>query len=509
MKNIVLLSDGTGNGAAKRHKTNVWRLYQALDLDDPDKQLAFYDDGVGTQQFLPFKLLSGAFGWGLQRNVLELYMALCRTFEEGDKVYLFGFSRGAFTVRMLAGLIACRGLTKYKNEDDLRRAARKQFIAYRSRYERGYVHRFWRVLSRRIDQRGLNERTVHPEIEFIGAWDTVDAYGFPVYELVWLWDRLIWPLRFADQKLSPKVRRACQALSIDDERASFWPVLWNECESARDERRDADCSRGKDSADGGSRTNIEQVWFAGVHADVGGGYPRSELALVTLDWMISKVEARSRYASGLRFVSKLRKDYSRRANCQGVQHDSRSGVRAYYRYKPRNIAKLCREQGATPKVHCSVLERVRKKIAAYAPTALPREPSVVDSQDKETNDDRTYDVGEMEMARAFVRRRRWLYAAFVMATLTFLLLPLFLPGTTGGSCSGWTCVAGIPFRLAACFLPDCVQPWVAGWIGLVENPWGLTWIAVTALVLRQLKAKWFLATRGHAIAAWVGSEEEE
>ena len=75
-KNIVLLSDGTGNSAAKRHKTNVWRLYQALDLSEPAKQVAFYDDGVGIQEFLPVKLLGGAFGWGLQRNVLELYMAL-------------------------------------------------------------------------------------------------------------------------------------------------------------------------------------------------------------------------------------------------------------------------------------------------------------------------------------------------------------------------------------------------------------------------------------------------
>lgn len=77
MKKIVLLSDGTGNGAAKRHKTNVWRLYHALDLHRGD-QIAMYDDGVGSQQFLPFKLLGGAFGWGLKRNVIELYEFLCR-----------------------------------------------------------------------------------------------------------------------------------------------------------------------------------------------------------------------------------------------------------------------------------------------------------------------------------------------------------------------------------------------------------------------------------------------
>ena len=115
MKNIILLSDGTGNSAAKRNKTNVWRLYSALDLHRKD-QVAMYDDGVGSQQFLLFRLLGGAFGWGLKRNVIELYKFLCRNYEADDTnerkqtIYLFGFSRGAFTVRMLAGLIAECGL---------------------------------------------------------------------------------------------------------------------------------------------------------------------------------------------------------------------------------------------------------------------------------------------------------------------------------------------------------------------------------------------------------------
>ena len=98
MKKIVLLSDGTGNGSAKRHKTNVWRLYNALDLHRAD-QIAMYDDGVGSQEFLLFKLLGGAFGFGLKKNVLELYKFLCRNYsaddenQAHDKIYLFGFSR--------------------------------------------------------------------------------------------------------------------------------------------------------------------------------------------------------------------------------------------------------------------------------------------------------------------------------------------------------------------------------------------------------------------------------
>lgn len=105
-KNIILLSDGTGNGAAKRNKTNVRRLYEALDLHRVD-QVAFYDDGVGSQEFLPLKIIGGAVGWGLKRNVRELYKFLCRNYREGDRIYLFGFSRGAFTV--------CAGLYEKRN----------------------------------------------------------------------------------------------------------------------------------------------------------------------------------------------------------------------------------------------------------------------------------------------------------------------------------------------------------------------------------------------------------
>jgi len=304
-------------------------------------------------------------------------------YEEGDRIYLFGFSRGAFTVRMLAGLIACRGVcTAYNDEDDLRKRARQQFIAYRSRYKRGLVHRLWRMLRGRGDTQQLNERKVIDKIEFIGAWDTVDAYGFPVYELVWLWDLLIWPLRFVDQRLSQKVKRACHALSIDDERASFWPVLWDEAgPEACGREGEGNPQQGDDREGEGRKPRIEQVWFAGVHSDVGGGYARSELALGSLDWMISKVEARSVNDPRLRFVSRIRKDYAQRANCHGAQHDSRSGLRAYYRYRPRHIRQLCCEQGiARPQVHCSVLKRVRKKIVAYAPTALPNTRDVVDDQ---------------------------------------------------------------------------------------------------------------------------------
>jgi hypothetical protein len=108
-RNIVLLSDGTGNSSAKLMKTNVWRMYEAVDLTKGD-QLALYDNGVGTSSFKPLAILGGALGWGLKRNVRTLYMFACANYQPGDRIFAFGFSRGAFTIRVLMGLIADQGL---------------------------------------------------------------------------------------------------------------------------------------------------------------------------------------------------------------------------------------------------------------------------------------------------------------------------------------------------------------------------------------------------------------
>jgi uncharacterized protein (DUF2235 family) len=97
MKNIVILSDGTGNAAAKVWRTNVWRTFEAIDLSQPD-QVALYDDGVGTSSFKPLVLLGGMFGYGLKRNVIDSYKFVCRSYQQGDRIYGFGFSRGAYTI---------------------------------------------------------------------------------------------------------------------------------------------------------------------------------------------------------------------------------------------------------------------------------------------------------------------------------------------------------------------------------------------------------------------------
>src|SRR5258707_14707372 len=128
-KNIVLLSDGTGNSSSKLFKTNVWRMFQTLDLSDSGKQVAYYDNGVGTSSFKLFAILGGVFGFGLKRNVIDIYSFCCRNYVKDDRIYGFGFSRGAFTIRVVAAFIARMGLVTYDGNDE--HLARDAEIAYR------------------------------------------------------------------------------------------------------------------------------------------------------------------------------------------------------------------------------------------------------------------------------------------------------------------------------------------------------------------------------------------
>ena len=130
-RKIILLSDGTGNSAAKVWRTNVWRTFEALDLSGND-QVAFYDDGVGTSSFKPMAILGGAFGLGLRRNVIALYKFACRNYRDGDdELFGFGFSRGAFTIRIVIGLIVSQGLVKADSEAELDSLAKAAYRAYR------------------------------------------------------------------------------------------------------------------------------------------------------------------------------------------------------------------------------------------------------------------------------------------------------------------------------------------------------------------------------------------
>jgi uncharacterized protein (DUF2235 family) len=397
-RNLIVLSDGTGNSAAKAFKTNVWRLYQALDLSRED-QIAVFGDGVGTSSFRPLQVLGLALGVGVRRNVLHLYKFLCRNYPENPtdddktatRIYAFGFSRGAFTIRVLNGLICSEGLVTSRSEEELDRNARAAYRNYRRkaypapwfgvawiRKLRNGIITAWRKannvrLHHHIVKETFRRNRRHIPVHFLGVWDTVSAYGLPIDELTTAVDKWIWPMKFREQDLPPNVEWARHALSLDDERRTFFPVVWNE-------RKLPPRNFGAAVHD----TKLLQVWFAGVHANVGGGYPDDSLSHVPLCWMIREAEAR-----GLRFQPWTVSGYRAVASDCGPIYDSRSGGGALYRYQPRDVdllmnsarskeekaagmsAKADEHRSVVPLVDCSVILRMAEGNDGYVPISLP------------------------------------------------------------------------------------------------------------------------------------------
>lgn len=453
-RNLVVLSDGTGNSAAKLQKTNVWRLYEALDLAS-GAQVALYDDGVGTASFKPIAVLGGAFGYGLKRNVLDLYMFLCRAYAvdpdnpaHTDRIFAFGFSRGAYTARILAALVARVGLVQTDSEAELRRLSLWAYRQYRAdRFPHSWPVRCGR-LARDLVLRGWDwawgktrfdaSRTLKAEIEFLGVWDTVAAYGLPVDELTRGWEAWIWPMLPKDRRVSDRVRRACHALALDDERQTFFPLLWTEQEEPQ--------NLTSTSLD---QERVSQVWFAGMHSNVGGGYPDDTLAHTPLRWM-----AEEAWKKGLRFrpslcgaEGRVPVDWIDRGIVAAPMHDSRRGLGVYYRYHPRPVERLCHDRHADvyvdrPKIHESVLERIRQNVDGYAPPILPERYAVVTTDGRilhDGDDDHEASVTanpfehptqrharrlRQERALNAVWWRRIAYFLTVAATLVLLLIPL-------------------------------------------------------------------------------------
>jgi uncharacterized protein (DUF2235 family) len=367
MKRILLFSDGTGNSSAKAQKTNVWRLFQAVDLTQGD-QIAFYDDGVGSSTNRYLALLGGAFGWGLKRNVIDIYKFVCRNYLPGDEISGFGFSRGAFTIRVLVGLIVHEGLVPYQSEEQLDRDARAAYRAYRSERFPSYspivIGLRWlrdRVLQLFDWLRGLRPVTAalnaHPKIHFLGLWDTVAAYEIPINALKRAVSAALWPMLFEDLTLSTCVLRACHALSLDDARKTFHPLRWDEEAEARLVAQGA-VQAGR----------LTQVWFAGVHCNVGGGYPEDRLSYVPLHWIMSEavVQGIALLPEALAKIAREKSPYAR-------LYDSRAGFAAFYRYAPRRI-RVCLNTESLPIlpiIDSSVLLRMADGTDSYAPVTLP------------------------------------------------------------------------------------------------------------------------------------------
>ena len=375
-RRIVVFADGTGN-AFTMQESNVWRLYQALDQSSPD-QIADYIPGVGTSSFRPFALLDGATGIGVPANVRKLYKFICWNWKPGDEIYMFGFSRGAFTIRTLVGLIDHEGLVPARigehpvSHVEMNRHAMAAWRAYRSKTATRrdtlptiWLARFVRNLLIAARDRAMryrryssiaaetrNQKRDSVPIAFLGLFDTVEAYGVPLEEFRRAIDIAIWPISFRNRILSPLVQRARHALSLDDERTTFHPVRFDRVRSKAPER-------------------IGEVWFAGVHSDVGGGYPDSNLAFVPLAWMANEVTQRRRpdgtLAQGLRFAADSLASFDDQASPYAPVHDSRSGLAVFYRYGPREVG----DNAGPPLVHHSVAEKISFGTEGYAPVTLP------------------------------------------------------------------------------------------------------------------------------------------
>lgn len=477
-KKIILLSDGTGNSSISRDKSNVWRLFQSLDLggdeDDFHQQIAFYDDGVGTSGFRPLTILGGAFGWGLSRNVRDLYTQLCRHYQPGDKIYIFGFSRGAFTARVLAHFIGSCGILNtsreiplwphnldaenpkrrlpLETEQGFKRAISKAYKSYRKSYWQQNTHWIPKIISaitRTIRNKILrsdvldasefkktfcyNLKTEYPDqkdIEFIGVWDTVDAVGLPIDELANALDKYIYPYQFKDQILGDYVEHAAHALAIDDERHTFHPILWDQS-SVEDQKR------------------IQQVWFCGMHSNVGGGYPEDDLALIPLNWMMTAAGSESLGLNGLTYNTSRVEDYEKRAQPTGKMYDSRRGAGVFYRYRPRNIYRLCHNENTEKIVdtgsivmHHSVLERIRDMNAGYAPAGIPRsfliceeDGSIVEPEPGHRFFERfqgTFQRGNLlSRSEDIVAWGRVAYFSMLAVALALVAFPLYFPGIPG------------------------------------------------------------------------------
>ncbi len=261
MANIVICADGTWNRPEEDlendYPTNVLKLARAIKpRSGSAKQHVFYDWGLGSYHQ---SVIAGATGRGIHKNILDGYRYIVQNYSEGDNIYLFGFSRGAYTVRALCGLINNCGIVK-REDAKLIGEAWKIYKSTNKKYHpdaEGSV-KFRRDFS--YDSR---------EVKFVGVWDTVGALGIP-FSVLGLFDRKD---EFYDTKMGSNVKFARHALAIDERREDFEPTIW----MPRKE------------------TNLKQVWFSGVHSDIGGSYPPDKksganVSDIALGWMLDEAE---------------------------------------------------------------------------------------------------------------------------------------------------------------------------------------------------------------------------
>ncbi|MGV3631715.1 MAG: DUF2235 domain-containing protein [Bacteroidota bacterium] len=344
-KNIVIFSDGTNQKGGVNYNTNVYKLFNMVE-DRTQDQVVFYDPGIGTD----WRHVAGAVsGWGFKDNVLDCYRFLFENYESEDHVYLFGFSRGAATVRSLSGFIHLFGILPKSRADLIEQAFDIYTINNKEKRER---------LAREFINK---HHTMWCKIRFLGVWDTVAALGSPIKPLNFLTETLnlpfrfirialdrLFPHRFYSFGLSDSVEFARHALSIDEERHLFSPVIWDRLQED-------------------STGRMKQVWFCGVHTDVGGGYKEEELSNISLQWMVREAEEK-----GLRLYENAPMTRYFRAlgepKVDGYMHNE---LKFYFK---RQVRKWNPKTHGPVSIHHTVLKRVKNNQntdqPAYAPWIL-------------------------------------------------------------------------------------------------------------------------------------------
>ena len=309
-RNIGIFSDGTGQagGANPINWTNVYRLFMATREADGAAQICFYDPGLGSNPdegeirgpFRRFKdLLAQATGYGITDNIIDCYAALLCAYRPGDRIFLFGFSRGAYTVRSLGGVLALCGVpggfaevTRWDGFSEAIRAEEVRALAASAVKD---VYMVKDATARAEAAAAFRRRhgTQPAPPFFVGVWDTVRALGLPGI------GSLPGRHKFHDAILNRQVAHGRHVLAIDENRQVFAPELWDEREAPPGQ--------------------IRQVWFAGVHTDIGGGYGlKMGLSDLSLAWMIAEAQAIAHpliVEPGL--IAELRPD------ALGRQHDER------------------------------------------------------------------------------------------------------------------------------------------------------------------------------------------
>lgn len=370
-KNIVICCDGTGNEFG-RQNSNVIKLYKTLVCDNT--QIAYYHPGLGTMgarnALTPLakwwtKVLGQAFGYGISDNVADAYQFLMRTFEPDDKLFIFGFSRGAYTAKALCGMLHIVGLLTQGNE---------ALIPYAIR-----------MIKRNLDFKvaaGFKKTFSRPcKPHFVGLWDAVSSVG-------WVYNAVHFP--YTRAATNPDFHIVRHAMSIDERRAFFRQNLFGEPHDANQD--------------------IKEVWFAGVHSDVGGSYPedQSQLSRIALRWMLCEAERADLVVDQQEKARQIGKEPPEAPDPTGEQHNSLHGFwwiaevwpKIVHKEKPDHTwrkalhVNLGRRRYIAPNclVHSSVEVRPRSR-HDYQPSNLPQERQVLEDRCGQTAEG-TYEMNQ-------------------------------------------------------------------------------------------------------------------